>query len=85
MQDDAYLIAVDGWKAETYRIIEKQKNGREKDKGWTCDLVPKPLIVARYFAREQAAIDALVVELEPVSAELTELEEPAWRQHPAGG
>jgi type I restriction enzyme M protein len=23
----------DGWKAETYRIIEKDKNGKEKDKG----------------------------------------------------
>ena len=39
MQDDCYLIAADGWKAETYRIIEKDKNGKEKDKGWTCDLV----------------------------------------------
>ena len=42
MQDDCYLIAADGWKAETYRIIETDKKGKEKDKGWTCDLVPKP-------------------------------------------
>jgi type I restriction enzyme M protein len=41
MQDDAYLIATDGWVAETYRVIEKMKNGKEKDKGWACDLVPK--------------------------------------------
>ena len=33
MQDDAYLIAADGWRAETYRIIEKDKKGKEKDKG----------------------------------------------------
>ncbi|HKK01606.1 MAG TPA: type I restriction-modification system subunit M, partial [Desulfuromonadales bacterium] len=51
MQDDAYLIAAEGWKAETYRVIETDKKGKEKDKGWTCDLVPKPLIVARYFAK----------------------------------
>ena len=57
MQDDCYLIAADGWKAETYRVIEKDKKGKEKDKGWTCDLVPKTLIVARYFASEQEAID----------------------------
>ena len=56
MQDDCYLIAADGWKAETYRIIETDKKGKEKDKGWTCDLIPKPLIVARYYAKEQAAI-----------------------------
>jgi type I restriction enzyme M protein len=45
MQDDCYLIASDGWKAETSRIIEMDKKGKEKDKGWTCDLIPKPLIV----------------------------------------
>jgi type I restriction enzyme M protein len=75
MQDDCYLIAVDGWKAETYRIIDTDKKGKEKDKGWACDLVPKPLIVARYFAKEQAAIDVLSTELESVTAKLTELEE----------
>ena len=51
MQDDCYLIAADGWKAETYRIIETDKKGKEKDKGWTCDLVPKALIVARLLCR----------------------------------
>ena len=75
MQDDCYLIATDGWKAETSRIIEKDKKGKEKDKGWTCDLIPKALIVARYFAKEQAAIDQLAVELEGVTARLTEIEE----------
>jgi type I restriction enzyme M protein len=75
LQDDAYLIAADGWKAETSRIVEKDKRGRERDKGWTCDLVPKPLVVARFFAREQAAIDTLTTELEQVTARLAELEE----------
>ena len=75
MQDDCYLIAADGWKAETYRIIEKDKKGKEKDKGWTCDLIPKPLIVARYYAKEQAAIDQIAAELEGASAKLMELEE----------
>ncbi|MGA6829219.1 type I restriction-modification system subunit M [Nitrospira sp. NS4] len=75
MQDDCYLIAADGWKTETSRIIEKDKKGKEKDKGWTCDLVPKSLIVARYFAKEQEAIDQLTTELEGVTARLTELEE----------
>jgi type I restriction enzyme M protein len=45
MQDDCYLIAANGWKAETYRVIEKDKKGKEKDRGWACDLVPKALIV----------------------------------------
>ena len=80
MQDDCYLIAADGWKAETSRIIEtkKSKDGkttRQIDKGWTCDLVPKELVVARYFDKEQAEIDGLSAELETVAAKLAELEE----------
>jgi type I restriction enzyme M protein len=75
MQDDCYLIAAEGWKAESYRVIETDKKGKEKDKGWTCDLVPKTLIVARYFAKEREAIDQLSAELEGITAKLTELEE----------
>ncbi len=75
MQDDCYLIAGDGWKAETSRVIETDKKGKEKDKGWTCDLVPNARSVARYFAKEQAAIDQLAVDLETTAASLAELEE----------
>jgi type I restriction enzyme M protein len=80
MQDDCYLIATDGWKATTYRVIEVKKNKegkttKEVDRGWTCDLVPKPFIVARYFAREQADIDQIAAELEKVTAKLAELED----------
>ena len=75
MQDDCYQIAAAGWKAETYRVIEKDKKGQDKDKGWACDLVPKALLVARYFPDRQAAIGALQVELEAVTVCLAELEE----------
>jgi len=75
MQDDCYLIFADGWKAEPSRIIEKNKKGKEKDKGWTCDLVPKTLIVACYFAEEQEAIEQLAAELDGETSRMTELEE----------
>jgi type I restriction enzyme M protein len=75
LQDDLYLISVDGWRAETARIIEVDKKGKEKDKGWTCDLLPKPFVVARYFGAEQAAIDELNVALERAAAQKAELEE----------
>jgi len=75
MQDDAYLIAADGWVAEPARIVETDKKGRRKDKGWTCDLIPKPFVVARYFAKELAALDAKQAELEAATASLAELEE----------
>ncbi len=75
MQDDAYLIAADGWVARTSRIVETDKKGKTKDRGWTCELIPKPLIVPRYFAKEQAALDALQAELDGAVASQTELEE----------
>jgi type I restriction enzyme M protein len=71
MQDDCYAISADGWKAETYST--KDKKGKEK--GWACDLIPKPLLVACYFAKEQAAIDEITTALEGVSSRLTEMEE----------
>jgi type I restriction enzyme M protein len=75
MQDDAYLIAADGWVARTSRIAESDKKGKTRDKGWTCDLIPKPYLVAHYFASEQAAIEAKEAELEAAIASLAELEE----------
>ena len=75
MQDDCYLIAADGWKAETSRIVETNKKGKEVDKGWTCDLIPKPLIVARYFAGQQAAIREQEAALESIAAQMAEMEE----------
>jgi type I restriction enzyme M protein len=75
MQDDCYIIAADGWVAKTARILETDKKGKTKDKGWSCDLVPKPLIVARYFAKEHAAIVAQQAALEVATTGLAELEE----------
>jgi type I restriction enzyme M protein len=75
MQDDVYLIAADGWVAEPRRILEPDKKGKTRDKGWTCDLVPKPFIVAHYFIEEQSAIEATVAKLGAVANSLAELEE----------
>lgn len=79
MQDDAYLIAADGWKAETRRVVEEVKVGKDKgktkDKGWTCDLIPKELLVATYFSAEKTVIENKQAELEALQTRMTELEE----------
>ena len=79
MQDDCYLIAADGWVAEPHRVLEEVKTGKKKgeikDRGWACDLIPKPYVVARYFAKEQAALEALQAQLDTVTAQLAELAE----------
>jgi len=75
MQDDCYLIAADGWRAETSRLLVKNSKGKEVDKGWACDLVLRQFVIARYFAEEQEAITRLEAELESLTARITELEE----------
>ena len=68
MQDDVYLIAADGWlDAARPRGIVEDKERKIKEtpdltisrKKYKMDLIPPALIVARYFAGEQGAIDAL--------------------------
>ena len=68
MQDDVYLIATDGWTeaARPRGIIEdKEKKIKEtpdltiKRKKYKMDLIPLALVVARYFATEQTALEAL--------------------------
>jgi len=75
MQDDCYIIAADGWIAETSRILVENKQKKMVDKGWTCDLVPKELVINRYFQSEKQTIDDLETEKETIASELTELEE----------
>ena len=73
MQDDVCLIAADGWveAAKPRPIIDdKDRKIRETPdltigrKKYKLDLIPPALIVARYFAEEQAAINELQAEQE---------------------
>lgn len=79
MQDDVYLIAADGWKAETRRVVEEVKagkdKGKKKDKGWTCDLISKDLMVASYFKKEQDELNELNIQLESCQSSILEIEE----------
>lgn len=75
MQDDCYILSVDGWKAETYRILVENKQKKLVDKGWTCDLIPKELVINRYFYKEKQKIEELEAEGEALVGQLAELEE----------
>lgn len=66
MQDDMYLIAVDGWKAEL-APIEGKKGETE------CDLIPKYFVINRYFSTEKMAIEELNIKLDNASREIEEL------------
>ncbi|BDB55095.1 type I restriction-modification system subunit M [Flavobacterium ammoniigenes] len=75
LKDDVYLIVEDGWVAKIKRILEKNKKGTEVDKGWTCDLIPKELVVNRFLASEYQDLVSIETELESVQAELVSFEE----------
>ena len=79
LSDDFYQISAEGWKTEPYRVIEivkKGKNkGQEKDVGWACDLLPKELLVAFAFSKEQTELNAKYTELETAEAALSEMEQ----------
>lgn len=71
MQDDAYLIATNGWNAEITII----KNKKGKETGWDCDLIPKNIVISKYFAKEQSSIDKLTEEKEKIVQQMQTLEE----------
>ena len=60
MNDDAWAIALDGWQA----MADGKPN---------VHLIPEHLVIARYFAKEQAQVDALEAERDAVTLELAEL------------
>ena len=81
MQDDVYLIAADGWveAAQPRGIIEdKERKIKEtpdlviKRSKYKMDLIPPDLIVSRYFADQQTAIDDLRVKQEISARDLEE-------------
>jgi len=62
VQDDAWMIVSDGWLA----VLNGKPN---------TDLIPSGLIVARYFAAEQAAIEKLEADREAISRQIEEIDE----------
>jgi len=84
MQDDVYLLVADGWRdaAQPRLIVEDRKNKSKArpdlvvgKKKYQCELIPPALVIARWFAQEQATVDTLAAEVEALTAQLTELEE----------
>lgn len=71
MQDDAYLIVQYGWTPE----ITAVRNKKGKVTGWTSDLVPKELVIARYFPKEREEIEAKNERLEEIRQHIQTLEE----------
>ena len=89
MQDDCYLIADAGWQAgaQPREVVKiKDANGKlvwpkepfDYTKGkrrFKSDLIPAPILIARYFITERDAIEALEAKLADVEQQLLEMME----------
>ncbi|MCB0397278.1 MAG: type I restriction-modification system subunit M, partial [Flavobacteriales bacterium] len=73
MKDDIYMLIEDGWVATLEPITHAK--GKIKKGEFDCELVPKPLVIARYFKEEQKAIDELSAELESFGQQMEEIVE----------
>ena len=80
MQDDVYLIAAEGW-VEASKPRDLDQDIKEtpdlvvQRKKYKMDLIPPALIVARYFADGQDAIEALQTKQATAESELAEFVE----------
>jgi type I restriction enzyme M protein len=75
MKDDVYLLIEEGWKADVRRILIKNKRGHEVDKGWTCDLLPKDLVIKKYVKDTQQKVLDLEGQLETLQSEISSFTE----------
>ncbi len=91
LRDDLYLLSEVGWASaaqvrELQKVRVKKDDGEklawaeEHDyaigkRRFKSDLIPGSLVVARFFAKEQAGLDALALHAETLAAQLAELEE----------
>ncbi len=84
LQDDVYLIVSDGWRdaAQPRLIIEDQDKKTKERPDFTVGklkykarLIPTALVIARYFAAEQAALEKLEAEATANEQALEEMAE----------
>src|SRR5207253_4030794 len=80
MQDDAYIITVDGWSAGN-QVVRLQKESKSKKKdieglaGLEGRLIPIALLISTYFAGRQKQLDELNTKLEQIAVQMDELKD----------
>jgi type I restriction enzyme M protein len=80
MQDDTYIITVDGWNAGNQVVhLQKESKGKKKDiqglVGLEGRLIPVQLLISIYFKTEQDHINTLSAKLEQIDVDMDELKD----------
>jgi type I restriction enzyme M protein len=79
MRDDVYMIVEEGWTA-TLEPVRNSK-GKIKKGEFTCELIPKELVIGRFFADKKAHIE----ELKQQQEEAAQLMEESEQEHAMEG
>jgi len=77
MQDDVYLIAQNGWNAGkeiTPILFDKGKN-KGKTKGWYNEIIPKELMIEKYFSEKNDELNQLIADSESLNQEMDDMDE----------
>ncbi len=79
LQDDLYVLSQDGWEAgRVLRELKVEKGEKQKESAdlvigkakYKAELIPPTLLVARFFSKEQQALDKLQTTLDEASQAL---------------
>jgi len=72
MQDDLYLISQNGWNVSLFKV--KNKKGKET-KEWDSELIPKDIVIGKYFVKQKDELDELESQLENTEQQMQTMEE----------
>ena len=72
MQDDLYLISQNDWNVSLFKV--KNKKGKET-KEWDSELIPKDIVIRKYFIKQKDELDGLESELENIEQQMQTMEE----------
>jgi len=66
LQDDAYLISQNGWDVAIFSI----KGSKDKVKGWDSELIPKDIVINKFFTEEKNRLEDLQTKLESITQQM---------------
>jgi type I restriction enzyme M protein len=71
MQDDAFLISMNGWNISIFSIKDK----KDKIVGWDSELIPKNIVIDKYFTKQKDDLEKIQEELNTATQRMQELDE----------
>jgi len=71
MQDDSYLISLRGWDASSDESVD----GKDSAKYWDSELVPKDVLIDKFFAEQKAVLEKMQEELDDISQQIQSMDE----------